>query len=267
MRVCDSIETLAMAYLDDELAGEERRELELHILECAGCRVHVDTERAELAVLRGALAPPPAPELMRARIVRMLDSEDRESMRQQRRRPIEAIKRWLLPGTAIAAAAAAVVVAFTALRPRSTKPPVEQEVVQQIGAFNDDPLLQRSVGPAPAPVDRPSGYQIERLSQRPTEVSGHNALRMSYVVTIDGRRYSLTGFMIDDLKPSDLGGGNPIRIGDRTYRVHNAYGMPAVTYIDEFGMGYAFGSERLSAQQLLEVVASADLIERLQTGQ
>ena len=63
MSLCPNIETLAMAYLDDELVAEERRELELHILDCGSCRAHVDHERAEIASLRQALVAPPAPDL------------------------------------------------------------------------------------------------------------------------------------------------------------------------------------------------------------
>ena len=44
--LCHSIDTLSMAYLDDELAAEERRELELHLGECASCRGHLDGERS-----------------------------------------------------------------------------------------------------------------------------------------------------------------------------------------------------------------------------
>ena len=61
MSLCQSIDTLAMAYLDDELVSEERRELELHLLSCATCKHHVESERAEIALVRRALAPPPAP--------------------------------------------------------------------------------------------------------------------------------------------------------------------------------------------------------------
>ena len=56
MSLCDSIDTLSMAYLDDELAAEERRELELHLTECTSCRAHLDGERAEQATLHRALS-------------------------------------------------------------------------------------------------------------------------------------------------------------------------------------------------------------------
>ena len=48
------------AYLDDELAGEERRELETHIIDCASCRQHLESERADLELVRASLVAPPA---------------------------------------------------------------------------------------------------------------------------------------------------------------------------------------------------------------
>src|ERR1041384_284168 len=102
MNLCQSIDTLAMAYLDDELVGEERRELELHLLGCAACKQHVDSERADLQLVRKALVAPPAPDMLKARIGRALDLEDKEQARVQRRR----WTAFLLPGSASIAAAA-----------------------------------------------------------------------------------------------------------------------------------------------------------------
>ena len=82
MSLCESIDTLAMAYLDDELAGEERHELEAHLTECAACRAHLDGERIDQQLLRRALVAPPAPDLLRAKIGRALDAEDRAALRR-----------------------------------------------------------------------------------------------------------------------------------------------------------------------------------------
>src|SRR4051794_14024113 len=111
MSLCSSIDTLSMAFLDDELAGEERRELELHLLECAACRAHVDAERSDLALVRGALVAPPASDLFKKRIARALDAEDAQTQQAERRR----FSRYLLPGGAMMAAAAALVV-FVAVK-------------------------------------------------------------------------------------------------------------------------------------------------------
>src|SRR5262245_56042812 len=97
-RVCASIDTLAMTYLDGEIGGEDLRELEVHLLECTACRARVDAEAASLGTLRKALAPPPAPDVLRARITRALDAEERNGRSR--------LTQWLLPGGAATAAVA-----------------------------------------------------------------------------------------------------------------------------------------------------------------
>jgi mycothiol system anti-sigma-R factor len=77
MSLCNTIDTLAMAYLDDELAAEERHELEAHLTECASCRGTLDRERADRSMIRRALATPAAPDMLRARLSRSLDEQDR----------------------------------------------------------------------------------------------------------------------------------------------------------------------------------------------
>src|SRR5947209_5023110 len=72
MTLCHNIETLSMAFLDDELVAEDRRELELHLLDCASCRQRGDAERADLGMIRKALVAPPASALLKARIGRAL---------------------------------------------------------------------------------------------------------------------------------------------------------------------------------------------------
>lgn len=277
MSLCQSIDTLAMAYLDDELVSEERRELELHILSCAGCRVHVETERAEIAVLRKALAPPPVPDVVKARIGRALDQEDRKAAHAVRRRPLEIVGRWLLPGSAIAVAGIAIV-AFAVMRPKTseetTSTKVTKEVVRQqartmpleVQGAGTGPWLKENFAPIEPPKFRTNRHDIRLLGARLTAVSGHNAAQLRYLVSSGNTRFTLTAVVIDDLNSDDLSGGTAIRVGDRTLHIHDANGMPAVTYIDEFGMGYAFASERLRAQELFELVVSTDLIGRAQQG-
>jgi anti-sigma factor RsiW len=279
MSLCQSIETLAMAYLDDELVVEERRELELHILACETCREHVETERAELAHLRKALAPPPTPDLVLARIARALDTEDQATIRAARRRPLDTIGRWLLPGAAISVASVAIFAfAFFSLRKTDQgdrSADVTREVIRQNARTM--PLEVQGAGTRPwlrenfAPIDPPqfqatNRHEISLLGARLTAVSGHNAAQLRYLVTSGNNRFTLTAVVIDDLSSDDLSGGQAIKVGDRTLHIHDANGMPAVTYVDEHGMGYAFASERLRAQELLELVVSSDLIGRAQQG-
>ena len=104
MSLCKTIDTLAMAYLDDELAAEERHELEAHLTECASCRSTLEQERADRSMIRRALAVPAAPDMLRARIHRSLDEQDRAETKATRRR----LSSYLLLISAIAAAVAVI---------------------------------------------------------------------------------------------------------------------------------------------------------------
>jgi anti-sigma factor RsiW len=278
MSLCESIDTLAMAYLDDELVAEERRELELHLLSCAGCKAHVEGERADLGLIRKALAPPPAPPALKASIQGLLDAEDRAAMRASRQR----WTRFLLPGSAALAAAAALAVFLTAptaqdapapsggvareaLRVQSRKLPLEVQ-----GAATG-PWLRQNFAPRVEPPQFTSPG-IELYGARLTAVQGHDAALLKYLVTVDGRQVTLTAVVIDDLRGDELAGGTPVKLGgNRMLHVHSADGTPVVTYVDASDpvgarIGYAFACDGLTPNELLQLVVSSDLITRAQQG-
>ncbi|MEZ4399641.1 MAG: hypothetical protein R3B06_06465 [Kofleriaceae bacterium] len=103
LKLCDDIDTLSMMLCDGELAEQELRDVELHLLDCATCRHQVEREREVVGLLRDRLAAPPAPALVRQRLTAALDQEDR-SRRGSWWRSLA------LPGAAMAAAAAALLV-------------------------------------------------------------------------------------------------------------------------------------------------------------
>jgi len=270
MSLCQSIDTLAMAYLDDELVAEERRELELHVMECAGCRSHVEAERADLDLIRKALVAPPAPDLLKARIGRALDLEDKEAARAVRRK----WSQWVLPGSATIAAAAAILM-FVFVRPvdrTENAGSVAQEAVRQqsrampmeVQGASTGPWLREHFRPVEPPVFYEPGIQL--VGARLTSVAGHEAALLKYLVVVGQNQFTLTAVLIDGLKDGALSGGQAIRVGNRTLHVHDANGVPAITFVDEAGMGYTFAAERLSPQELLELVVSSDLIGRAQQG-
>ena len=270
MSLCLSIDTLAMAFLDDELAAEERRELELHLLDCASCRQHVDGERADISLVRKALVAPPASALLKARIARALDGEDAEAARRERRR----WSQWLLPGTAIAAAAAAILlfVGVGAPRPGSGSAVIGDAARQQTSSF---PLEARGVSTTGqllrnlAPVELPQFTEpgIELIGGRllPNGIGNHDAVLLQYLVTLGSEQFQLTGFVLKDVRGDELGGGQGYQVGDQMLRIHDANGLPVVTYVDpRFRVGYVFASEHLTAAELVRLVVSTDLIGRAQ---
>lgn len=270
MSLCESIDTLAMAYLDDELVVEERRELELHLLDCAACKKHVDGERADLELVRRALVAPPAPDLLKARISRALDLEEKEQARQQRHR----FSQWILPGSASILGAAAILM-FVFMRPQQEIAPtagIAQDAVRQqtrslpleVQGASTGPWLRQHFRPVEPPRFTEPG--IDLVGARLTSVAGHEAALLKYVVSVGDNQFTLTAVLIDGIREDQLSGGQPIKVGARTLHVHDANGTPAITYVDSQGMGYTFAAERLSPQELLELVVSSDLIGRAQQG-
>jgi anti-sigma factor RsiW len=273
MTLCPSIDTLSMAYLDDELAGEERRELELHLIDCPACREHVDAERTELTFVRQALAAPPAPDLLGAKLGRMLDAEEAVEARRDRQR----WTRWVLPGGAMAAAAAALVV-FASVRPatmqvsaathEATRQQLRQPPLEVQGA-STGPWMREHFAPVAMPEFTDAGVRL--VGGRLTAVDGHDAALLFYTYrAADGGQLGLTSLVVRDVRPDELTMGQAVDVGGRQVHVVEANGMPAVTYIatapDGTRMGYVFTSDKLTANELLDVVVSSDLIGRAQQG-
>ncbi|HEY4179476.1 MAG TPA: zf-HC2 domain-containing protein [Kofleriaceae bacterium] len=272
MSLCESIDTLAMTYLDDELASEERRELELHLGECQMCRIHVDAERVDLALMRKALAAPPASDMLKARITRALDAEDKETAKTSR----TPWQKYVLPGSAMMAAAAALVV-FLGMGVQKTPQtarvsPVAQEAIRQqtrslpleVQGASTGPWLRDHFAPVEPPHfnDSANGTAITLIGARATAINGHDAAALQYLVNVGVNRVSLSAILVAGVAEGELQGGQEVPMGNLVLHVYDANGAPAVTYVDENHIGYVFTSERMSQQELLAIVGMSDLITR-----
>jgi len=259
MSLCDSIDTLSMAYLDDELAAEERREVELHLTECTACRAHLDGERAEQAALHRALAAPPAPDMLRAKVARLLDTEDAAATSAQRRR----WTRFVLPGSSILAAAAAIVVFIgvqmpsgdhsaavvdEAMRQQSRPLPMEVQGPQTVQWLRDNANAE------PPQVQTPSARLLgARLL--PHGVNGHDAELMQWQLAVDGQSFVLLLIRIHDVRDDEMSRGDETVTNGRLVRVVEEGGRVAVTFVDDANhIGYAFMAPELTPNQLLWVV-------------
>jgi anti-sigma factor RsiW len=262
-QVCDSIDTLSMTYLDEELAPEEKRELELHLLECAACRNHVQEERQEVEMLRHRLATPPTPDLVRAKVVRMLDREDAQVQRSMLR---ERIGRWFLPGTSIAAAAAALLV-FAFLRtPQSSSQfgrglaRQQQEPMQVTGAATQPWLEQQMAGTV---VPRFDGG-VELVGGLITQIDDRAVAKLVY--QMGPQQFQLEAYLFR-ARGIDLEVGRAVQTDSgRTLHVSSVDGLPAIAYVDENQVAYVFMSRDLSERALLSVVLNSELIDRARGG-
>lgn len=228
MSLCESIDTLAMAYLDDELAAEERHELEAHLTECTACRAQLDSERSEQVMLRSALVAPPMPDLLRAKIGRALDGEDRAARRRW--------SQYLLPGSAMAAAAAAIAM-FIGMNTNNTPQvsPVARAAVRQ--QMRELPLQRGTdtAGFLHANFDldpRPNDDSLLGTTLYPRGINGHDGAKLVYRMDLEGRRFLATVVAIRDVNEDEFQDGDVVKIGDRTLHVIQDSGETVVTYVD-----------------------------------
>ncbi len=266
--LCHSIDTLAMAYLDHELAPEEQRELELHLHVCKPCETHVSDERAQLQLLRSALAAPPTSDIFRAAMLRSLDAADQTAQRQARTANWQ---RWMLPGAAIAVAAAALLFFFTN-RPIEQDTALAQDAVRQ--QLRPAPL--EVSGPATTPwlrehfessVAPPSFARANLIGARLTSVAGRDAAQLFYEVRGEGSaRFELTAFVVQGVTVSALPPGQDVEINGHRLRVSVAAGYPSVSFV-QAGSAYIFVARNLSVDALLDVVTAADLVRRAPAGE
>jgi len=266
MSLCESIETLAMAYLDDELAAEERHELEAHLTECAGCRTHCDGQRADHDVLRSALVAPAMPDLLRTRIGRALDAEDQAIQRSERRR----WSQYLLPGSAMIAAAAAIAV-FVTVRPAGDRVgAVAQDAVRQqsrslpleVQGVSTGPWLRQNFAPSmELPRFVEPGSRLIGARLLPHGVNGHDGALMSYQVELGGGSFVLSVLAVRDLRGDEMTEGDEVRVGDRTLHVIESDGRTMVTYVDGNHIGYMFMAPELSVNELISLVGRMNLVE------
>lgn len=268
-RLCENIHTVAMVYLDGELAAEESHELETHLTECATCRIEVDTAQMEQDVLRLALATPRASDTMRARIAAALDQADRAEAVDLRRAERRRWSSWLLPGSAIAAAAAALIVFVAGSLPsRSGVGAIARAGVhQQIRAIpleNGGPTFGGTT--VANELSQVEGSRLLGHRILPEGVSGHDATLYAYDVPInDGahriaRRVVLTVLVIENITRDQMSDGEPVRAGDRLLRVVNIDGHTAVTAVDSSQRGYMFMAAELSSQELVALVGRTSLV-------
>jgi hypothetical protein len=262
MSLCESIDTLAMAYLDDELAPEERRELETHVTECASCRGEIDNARADQNLIQSSLVAPRPTDTMRMRLARSFDEVDRETARAERKR----MSSWLLPGGAIAAAAAAILV-FVGVGVQQT--PRDHASISHVAAAQmrgTQPLETVSSNSGDSQLfmgtDVPTfeDTSSKLIGKRLVTIDGHRAGLAGFDVTINGRHAKLKVLVVPDLHDGEMTDGDEMQAKGRWVHVGQDQGQPFVTYVDAKRNGYMFTSDSLTADELIDLVGKTSLV-------
>ena len=262
-----------MAYLDDELAAEERRELELHLLDCAELPRSTSTASAPSSTLVRERARRAA----RAGSAQGARSRARSTPRTRRPRAAERTRwsRWLLPGSrdrsprpprswcSSAVEPAGDASGHARSRTRSSRQQTRALPLEVQGA-STGPWLQQHFAPTvdaaavrASPASSSLGARLHR-GQRPRrrarcQYAGHDRRR---------RAFDLSAVVIRDLRRDELpAAARRSRSATARSTSSRPTAMPAVTYVDANHIGYVFMSEQLIARtSCVRLVVSSDLI-------
>ena len=272
MSLCESIDTLAMAYLDDELASAERRELDTHLTECASCRAEIDGARADQQLIQTSLVAPRVTDTMRMRMVKALDVADRETKQEVAKTTRKRLSSWVLPGTAMLAAAAAILVFVGVnMKPTSNQPTVGS--VSRAGVKQQSRRLPLEVQGAStgawvrqfAEVEPPAinkGSQLLGARMLPGGIGGHDGTLLNYQITVSGKPAVLSVLVIEDVKTDEMSDGEEVNAGGRLVHVVQSDGHTVVTCIDGDHHGYMFMADDLSVPDLIALVGRTSLVGR-----
>jgi anti-sigma factor RsiW len=262
--LCGDIDNLAMVFVDDELAEEERRELELHLLQCAECRARVEQEHSGRQRLRQALAAPAMPEALHARILGALDQEDSARFRRQRWQWMDG---WALPGGAMLAAAAAIIVFFTAAPPDGEKRPAlatvrEPAAPLQVVSSSASARAATTASAVPdVEVPRIAGPGARVMETRLGTFASRPAAQVRYEIDGEGGiRHELQAVVMRDAPRAELQRGTPVAIGERQVFVSKENGITKLSYVDERNIGYVFTSRGLGADAMVQMVIRSRIL-------
>jgi anti-sigma factor RsiW len=185
---------LMHAYVDGELADEERRSFEAHLLDCATCRRALADEQAIAAALKGSAPLYEAPDALRQRVEGLV------------RRP-RARRRWALVAVAVPLTVLGLALWFGHARRKRPKPGAS--VISSLAAFAADTHLRFARGQLP----------LEITSEQPDVVTHWFAGRVPF-------EFGLPDYPVapGQTKPYRLTGGRLVSYHD-DYAAYVAYRM------------------------------------------
>jgi len=259
---CSEIDVLIQTYLDGELGGQDLRDFEEHISQCAECRRKLQSEAALRRVVQRRLAdnaPRPSQALYQ-RVYESLDAADHAMTAARYRAGLS----WVLPGTATLAAAAALLLFFTSGRPQVEeetiaedavkahlrRPPVEVQGWGQVS-----PWIEEHFRPDVS-VPRFSASNVSLRGARLSHLKGRDAAQLVYDVDLNSRKHELRVHIVDS-DDLDVRNGNKYVIGGKEVWVKGAFGFNTVTIRGNDGMSYVFTSE-MDGGDLVDLVTSSD---------
>lgn len=261
---CKELETLVDPYLDDELDDRDLRDFLEHTGDCAECSERLKAEESDRRLLRAKLVAPAAPAAFHARMRSSLDDADREARLAARR----ARWGWVLPGTAVVAAAAALALFVMTKQPHPIQNSVATAAVKQhsrqlpveVKGTQVQQFVQKHYSPrAQLPHFRTNS---DLVGARATSLMGQAAMQLYFKVEKDRRRHDVQvhmfrarGFKVPNNKRSKLVGGHRVWIED-------IGGISTITVKAADGNGYVFTSPSMQPEDLLNLLYQSSLMSQ-----
>lgn len=252
----DAFRSLVHAYVDGELAPEERSDFEAHVLECEGCRRALADEQAMVAALRGGAPLYETPAELRGRVEALVRGHTGRPRRAAALAAVVAAALvagglWLLahrgvgvrelaggaPGNAPASAFAGLA-ADTHLRFARGQLPLEvvsdrPEVVSRWFEGRVPFRLQLPDYPAGPGQEKPYRLEGGRLVSFQDDYAAYVAYRMG------DQPISLIVTSVAKVTPE---GGSTVRSGALTFHFESVAGLKVITWSDN-GLTYALASD------------------------
>jgi len=257
---CTDIESLVDPYLDGELDDRDLHDFVDHTSECAGCGERLERQETDRKFLRVKLAAPPAPSSFHAQIRTSLDQADIQAQLATRRARLG----WVLPGVAVFAAAAAMVlfvvvkeprqihrsVASAAVKQHSRQLPVEVEGTQ-VPAF----VKKHYSKQARLPQFRTNS---DLVGARATSLMGEDAMQLYFKVERDRRRHDVQVHMFRANRFKVRSKHRQIIRGHQVW-IDDIAGVSTITVKLANGQGYVFTSPSLQPKSLLDLLYKSNL--------
>lgn len=254
---CEELESSLQPYVDGELDGPEREEIEAHLAECTGCREVVAFSRAfrsrvRRAATESSAAKPGAPEALRQSIAAGLTLE-------ARRRRLRALRPSLAWSVAAAATAATLALVIRTYFVRESANAMVSDAV--IWHARDLPLeirdaqlpnvrswFQGKVDIAPAAL--PSLSNASLVGARISMLRGRQAALLRFA----GQRQRPVSLFVVDAPSIDLPGAR--KVVDRDVLLANQRGYNVAIWQKQ-GITYSLVSD-LDEGDILQMLKSAD---------
>jgi mycothiol system anti-sigma-R factor len=268
MNACDDYRSMVPFFLDDELSSNESEDFRKHIANCAECRPQLAEEQRLSRLLHRTRPLYKAPEVLRARVSRILSSETRsriqapDLLRQRILRilasPLRGFSQPTLHWQQLAAMALATLLAFLFIPPMVQR--VRANAFVETAAATHRSYLEGNLPmeiqtSSPADVTAwfagkvPFHFQLPE-SQQPA--SGHQIYRLmgSRLVNFKGTYAALTTYEMKEQKVSLLvvsdksaraEGGEEVQSGRLRFHNHTVGNFKVITWSNH-GLTYALVS-------------------------